>query len=131
VILDSTYLFDLMAENPGAFETGTRLVEDGEVQWLPTPVLAETYYGAATARGGTTTEEVRNRLLGYPRLDVSDEVARTAGFLLAEADDSSGGNSGVGPNDAYIAAMAEIMDDAVLTKNVSDFERLGVAVEEY
>lgn len=131
MILDSSYLFDLMASDPNAFQKGTELVDTGEMQWLPTPVVAEVYYGVATARSSTTGQEVRNRLLGYPRIDVDEELTRTAGELLATADDAAGGAAGVGANDAYIAAAAEVLDDAVLTANVDDFERLGVDVGTY
>jgi predicted nucleic acid-binding protein len=131
MIIDASYLFDLMAEDPDAFSKGAELVENGEMQWLPTPVVAEAYYGVATARSDTTEQEVRNRLLGYPRIDVDEEIARTAGELLAEADDRSGGDAGVGPNDGYIAAMADVLDDTVLTDNTDDFEALGVPVETY
>ena len=131
MIIDSSYLFDLMANEPAAFAKGAELVERGELQWLPAPVVAETYYGVATARSETTEQEVRNRLLGYPRVDVDEEVARVAGTLLAKADDRAGGNAGVGSTDAYIAAMAEILDDAVLTADVDDFEALNVSVETY
>jgi predicted nucleic acid-binding protein len=131
MILDSTFVFDLMAGDRDAFEKGVELVERGEMQWLPTPVVAESYYGAMTARSGTRPEEVRNRLLAYPRIDVDNEVARTAGSLLASADDAAGGDAGVGENDAYIAAMADILDDSVLTENTDDFERLGVSTESY
>ena len=131
MIVDSSYLFDLMAEDPDAFSKAAELVEDGEMQWLPTPVVAEAYYGVATARSDTTEQEVRNRLLGYPRIDVDEAIARTAGELLAAADDRVGENAGVGPNDGYIAAMADVLDDAVLTANVEDFEGLGMAVETY
>lgn len=131
MIIDSSYLFDLMADDRDAFAKGAELVERGEMQWLPTPVVAEVYYGVATARSTTTEQAVRNRLLGYPRVDVDEEIARTAGELLAEADDRAGGDAGVGPNDAYVAAMAAVLDDAVLTANVDDFEALGVPVETY
>jgi len=131
MIIDSSYLFDLMAEDTDAFSKGMELVERGEMQWLPTPVVAEAYYGAATARSDTTEREVRNRLLGYPRIDVDEEIAQVAGELLAAGDDSTGGDAGVGPNDAYIAAMADVLNDAVLTDNVDDFEKLGVDVETY
>ena len=107
------------------------LVENGEMQWLPTPVVAEAYYGVATVRSTTTEQELRNRLLGYPRIEVDDEIARRAGELLAAADDRAGSNAGVGANDGYIAAMADVLDDAVLTNNVDDFARLGVPVETY
>lgn len=101
------------------------------MQGLPTPVVAEAYYGVATARSEPTEQEVRNRLLGYPRVDVGEEVARVAGELLAAADDTEDGNGGVGANDAYIAAMADVLDDVVLSANVADFEALGVPVETY
>jgi len=120
-----------MAEDPDAFSKGAELVEDGEMQWLPTPVVAEAHYGVFTARSNTTEKEVRNRILGYPRIDVDEEIARKAGELLAAADDRVGGNAGVGANDGYIAAMADVLDDAVLTDNVEDFEALGVPVETY
>lgn len=131
MILDSTFLFDLMADDPNAFEKGVELVERGEIQWLPRPVVAEVFYGAATKRSETTAKEVRNRLLGYPRVALDEEIARTAGELLAVADDRAGGSSGIGWNDAHIAATAEVLGDAVLTGNVTDFEALGADVETY
>ena len=131
MILDSSYLFDLMASDEAAFRTGVDLVERGEMQWLPTPVIAEAFYGARTARSDTTSAEVRNRLLGYPRIAVDEEVTRTAGTLLAAADDAAEGESGIGLQDAYVGAMAEILDDAVLTANLGAFEALGVQVESY
>ena len=131
MILDSTFLFDLMAEDPDAFSKGVELVELGEVQWLPTPVIAEVFYGASTARSRTSIAEVRNRLLAYPRVSVNEAIARRSGELLAEADDHAGGESGIGWNDAHIAATADRLEDAVLTDNVADFEALGVAVETY
>lgn len=131
MIIDASYLFDLMAQRPAAFDKGSELVDRGEMQWLPTPVVAEVYYGVATTRSDTTEDEVRNRLLGYPRIEVDEKIAKTAGELLAAADDAVGGNAGVGANDAYIAAMADVLDDAVLTDNVDDFRSLGVPVESY
>jgi predicted nucleic acid-binding protein len=131
VILDSSYLFDLLAADEDAFRKGTELADSGEIQWLPTPVVMETYYGAMTARSGTTEAEIRSRLLGYPRVDIDDEMARAAAALLASADDEAGGDSGVGPQDAYIAAVADVFDDRVLTDNVEDFRTLGVPVEPY
>ena len=34
MIIDSSYLFDLMAEDPAAFSKGAELVDEGEMQWL-------------------------------------------------------------------------------------------------
>ena len=62
---------------------------------------------------------------------MDEAVARTAGELLATADDQGDGSADVGANDAYIATIAEVLNDAVLTDNVADFEALGVPVETY
>lgn len=131
MILDSTYLFDLLAADDDAFRKGVRMTEAGETQWVPTPVLAEAFYGAATAASETDASEVRNALLAYPRVEIDEATAQRSGELLAEADDAHGGESGVGWHDADIAAVAEQLNDRVLTDNVEDFEKLGVPVETY
>lgn len=43
------------------------------MQWLPTPIVAETYYGVTMARSDTTEQEAWNHLLGYPLLNVDEE----------------------------------------------------------
>ena len=95
------------------------------------PVVAEASYGAAAARSDETRTQVRNALLPYPKVEIDDKTARRAGELLAAADDNHEGQSGVGWHDANIAAVADRLDDRVLTDNVEDFERLGVEVETY
>lgn len=130
-MLDSTYVLDLMTNDRDAFCKGVELVDRNELQWLPVPVVAEAFYGAETERGDARRHDVRNRLLGYPRIDLNEEITRSAARLLATADDDSGGESGIGWNDAHIAATAELLDQTVLTRNVADFEQLGVPVETY
>ena len=116
---------------PAAIEKGNALTEAGTVQWLPSPVVAEVYYGVAYVKSEDERRQVQNALFGYPKVDIDEEIARTASRLLAQADRTAGGNSGVETNDAYIAAIAEGLDDSVLTANMDDFETLGVAVETY
>lgn len=131
MILDSSYVFDLMAGVTEAVRTGTRLAETEEVQWLPSPVIAEVYYGVVYTQSEEERRKVQNALMGYPRVDIDEEIARTASSLLAEADRAAGGNSGVETNDAYIGAVAEVLAEPVLTANGDDFETLGVDYETY
>lgn len=63
-------------------------------------------------------------------VDVDEEIARKADELLA-ADDREGEHAGVGATGGYIAAMADVLDAAVLTDNVDDFVALGGPVETY
>lgn len=131
MILDPSYIFDLMDGVANAIEKRTELTETGEVQWLPTPVVSEVYYGVVYTASEAERRQVQNALLGYPRADINEEIARTASTLLAEADEDAGGNSGVETNDAYIGAIADVLDEPVLTANVDDFETLGIDVETY
>lgn len=120
-----------MDGNPDALATGKRLTEAGEIQWLPTPVVAEVYYGVVYTKSEEERRIVQNALMGYPRVDVTEEMARTASTLLADADREHGGDSGVETNDAYIGAVAHELDEPVLTANPDDFEVLGIDTESY
>lgn len=120
-----------MDGSTAAIEKGTELTETGEVQWLPTPVVAEVYYGVTYTKSEEERRTVQNALLGYPRVDIDEEIARTASTLLAEADREADGTSGVETNDAYIGAIAAVLDEPVLTANTDDFETLGVDIETY
>jgi len=131
VILDSSYLFDLMAGDEAALRTGNEIAETDEVQWLPTPVVAEVYYGVEYTKSEAERRMVQNALMGYPKVAIDEEIARVASGLLAEADREAGGNSGVETNDAYIGAVADVLGDPVLTANVGDFRRLGVETKSY
>ncbi len=120
-----------MDGSQAAIQKGHDLTETGEVQWLPAPVVAEVYYGVVYTKSEDERRQVQNAFLGYPRVDIDEEIARTASTLLAQADREADGNSGVETNDAYIGAIAAVLDDAVLTANPADFETLGVDVSTY
>lgn len=127
MILDSSYLFGLLRGNPDAQRIGLELEADGEMQWLPTPTITETCYGAAVARPDVAHDQVVDHLRGYPRLEVDVEVARTASDLLAATDDACE----TGVNVAYLSAMAEILDEPVLAANREPYDPFGVAVREF
>lgn len=133
MILDTSYLFDLMEGDTDAHELGEQLTDSGEIQWLPTPVVAEVYYGVTYAKSEDERRRVQNALLGYPRVEITEDIARTACSLLAQADQAAGGvnQSGVETNDAYIGAVADTFEEPVLTANPADFETLDVPVQTY
>ncbi|MEF8820618.1 MAG: PIN domain-containing protein [Haloferacaceae archaeon] len=127
MILDSSYIFELDSED--AFQRGVELAESGVTQRVPTPVVAEVRYGVESERGSATARAVENRLMGQTVEPVDEAVARKAAELLASADGEWGGDSGADLVDAMIAGVADTYGEPVLTENVRDFGRLGVAVE--
>jgi predicted nucleic acid-binding protein len=127
VILDSSYIFELDSED--AFQRGVELAESGVKRRIPTPVVAEVRYGVESERGSATARAVENRLMGQTVEPVDEAVARKAAELLASADGEWDGDSGADLVDAMIAGVADTYGEPVLTENVRDFGRLGVAVE--
>lgn len=134
MILDTSYLLALGEGDPAAFDRGVELAESGDVQWLPVPVVQELAYGLAYTGSEEERRRARNVCRLYPTVDVTEATARRAGALLARADLDHGGEvgaAGVDSIDPQVAAVADLLDDAVLTGNVRDFERLGVPVEPF
>lgn len=136
MILDSSYVFALLSGDPEAQRVGLEMEAEGAMQWLPTPAIAEAYYGAAVARPDAPRDLVGDHLRGYPRLEVDVEVAQVAGELLAATDEAveerggAAGAAAAGANVAYVAAMAEILDEPVVTADPDPFAALGVDVRE-
>lgn len=131
MILDTSFLLDLKDGDRGAFERGVELHEAGVMQRVAFSTATELWYGAAFTQSIEEQRRVRNLLLMYPFVAGDEETARLAGELLAAADRTEGGESGVETEDAVIAAAAKRFEEPVLTRNVDDFEKLGVAVETY
>lgn len=131
MILDTTYFIDLIRRQPRAFEKGLELFEARTVRRVPVPVLFEVFYGVEFVNSDEQRRRAKNAFMGYPTVDLDDELVRDAARRLAEADRAAGGDSGIEVNDAYVAAVAASYDEPVLTENVADFEALGVEVEPY
>lgn len=131
MILDTSFLLDLKDGDPNAFETAIALYDDDIVQRIALPSVWELQYGATFADSEDEIRTVRNLLLTYPLFEFDEATAKRGGELLAEADRAAGGDSGIDNEDALIAAVADQVTEPVLTRNETDFERLGVDVEQY
>lgn len=131
MILDSTYIIHLIKRDPRVFQKGVELFEAGTVRRVPVPVLFEVFYGVEWAESEEQRRRAKNALMGYPTVPLDEYLARKAAKLLAVADRTAGGDSGIEVNDSYVAAVSDHYDEPVLTENVTDFEALGVDVETY
>lgn len=73
-------------------------------------------------------ETVEHVLASKPIYPADTAVMRKAGRLSGELQND---RTPVGDGDVIIGATAEIVEEPVLTRNVEDFDRLGVAIEAY
>jgi len=130
VLLDTSFLIDLMNGDEEAVERARELESNLVQQRLASMTLFELYHGVArTAESATERKTVESVLASKPVHPADTAVMRKAGRLSGEL-----ANQGdpVGDGDVIIGATAAIVDEPVLTRNVDDFERMdGVDVETY
>lgn len=93
MILDTSYVLDLVRREETAFRKGVELHESGTIRRVPAPVRFETFYGAAFLDDSDERRRIRNELMGYPTVAIDDEMARFAGELLARTDRNEGGGT--------------------------------------
>jgi predicted nucleic acid-binding protein len=129
VLLDTAFLIDLMNGDEAAVETAREMERDLVQQRLSSMTLFELYYGIARATdSGAERERVERVLASKPTYPADAAVMRKAGRL---AGDLQNDGAPVGDGDVIIGATADVVEEPVLTRNVEDFERLGVDVESY
>jgi predicted nucleic acid-binding protein len=129
VLLDTSFLIDLMNGDEGATEKAKQLETDLTQQRLSSMTLFELYYGVARAVDSETErQQIEDVLASKPVHPADTAVMRKAGRLAGELQNDG---TPVGDGDVIIGATADVVEEPVLTRNVDDFDRLGVDVETY
>lgn len=129
MLLDTSFLIDLMHGDRDAVEKARQLETDLIQQRLSSMTLFELYYGIARATDSASErEQVEQVLASKPIHPADTAVMRKAGELAGELQTDG---SPVGDGDVIVGATADIVAEPVLTRNVEDFERLGVSIETY
>ncbi|MFC5133712.1 MULTISPECIES: type II toxin-antitoxin system VapC family toxin [Haloferacaceae] len=129
MLLDTSFLIDLMNGDEDAVEKARELETELVQQRLSSMTLFELYYGIARATESEAEREKVEAVLDSKPVHPADAaVMRKAGRIAGELQNEG---TPVGDGDVIIAATAEVVEEAVLTRNVDDFERLGVDIEEY
>jgi predicted nucleic acid-binding protein len=128
VLFDTTFLIDLMRGD--AVERMRELEARLAHQRVSAMTLFELYYGVARSDQPDEEQETVEDVLGTKPVQPADTtVMRRAGRISGELE-----NDGmtIADGDVIIGATALVADESVLTRNVTDFERMpGVAVETY
>jgi tRNA(fMet)-specific endonuclease VapC len=130
VLLDTSFLIDLMNGDAAAVEKARELEADLVQQRLSAMTLFELYYGVGRVTDSAAEREQIEKVLASKPVHPADtavmrKAGRLAGELASEGDPVADG-------DVIIGATAAVVDQPVLTRNVEDFERLDdVAVETY
>jgi len=129
VLLDTSFLIDLMNGDEDAVEKARELESEFTQQRLSSMTLFELYYGVArSGQSESEREKVRDVLSSKPVHPADTAVMQKAGRLSGEL---ANDGTPVGDGNVIIAATAHVVEEPVLTRNIEDFERLDVEVETY
>ncbi|WP_254525209.1 type II toxin-antitoxin system VapC family toxin [Natrinema caseinilyticum] len=130
MLLDTTFLIDLMRGDRDAVEKAAEIESDLRQQRLSSMTLFELYYGASRSnQPEAKRKSIEDILASKPVHPADTAVMRKAGRIAGAL--ANDGNR-VGDGDVIIGATATVVDEPVLTRNVDDFDRLeGVEVETY
>lgn len=124
MIVDTSYLLDLLEGDRDAFRKGEQLHGDGVVFRLPAMTIAELFVGVSATGDDDEARQIENILMGHQVIDMDERIARKAGWIM--------GQTGLAPGDAIIGATAVLRDEPVLTADVDDFGRIDdVVIESY
>lgn len=128
-MLDTSFLIDLMNGDEDAIAKARELEANLIQQRLSSMTLFELYYGIERSNQSKgKREKVENVLSSKPVHPADTAVMRKAGRLSGKLVNE--GNT-VDDGDVIIGVTADVVDEPVLTRNVDDFDRLGVDVETY
>jgi predicted nucleic acid-binding protein len=122
VLLDTSFLIDLMNGDEGAVATARELERDLIQQRVSAMTLFELHYGVVRAsQSEDEQQKVENVLSSKPVHPADTAVMRNAGRLSGEL---SNDGTPVDDGDVTIAATADVVDEPVLTTD----ETTGVSV---
>ena len=130
MILDTSFLIDVMNGNAAALETVDEIESDEVPQRIPAMTLQELYIGVGMSElPEQERREIERIIEARPVVPTSAAIARKAGRIDGELR-AAGEPIDIG--DATIGATAVVCDEPVVTGNPDHFERIsGIEVVGY
>ena len=130
MILDTSFIIDVMKKEPNAIEKLNSLVKKGEPLMIASPTIFELFSGLVRSqRQLEEKNKVMNVINGQLVLPLDNKSAERSGEI-----DGTLVKEGkmIDPIDSMIAGIAIIKNDKVLTRNVKDFSRIkDLKIETY
>lgn len=130
MILDTTFLIDVIRGHPAANRLLLELEQGSEPLRIPTVVAFELWAGAARSRRPAEEERtVALALSAHPSLHLTEEHTRQAGAVSASLQDRG---DPIGDADVLLAGTALAEGEALVTRNKRHFERVpGLRLRTY
>jgi len=130
MILDTSFLIDLMNDHADAVTCARALEGERLIQRIPAQVVYELYVGVGyTDTPEREVEKIQSVIESRPVVETSEPIARLAGRLDGHLRRD---RNRIAQGDIRTGATARHFDEPVVTGNPADFEPLpGVDVRTY
>ncbi|HIH10580.1 TPA: type II toxin-antitoxin system VapC family toxin [Candidatus Woesearchaeota archaeon] len=122
MILDTSFVIDLMNNHPEAVLKARELQQKGEHTYICTPTLFELWSGLAQSNKPVKEKQkimeiISSQLVLNFDKESAEEAGKIDGLLKCEG-------QMIDPEDSMIAGIAKRHGECVLTKNVKHFSRI-------
>lgn len=130
MILDTSFVIDLMEMDEGALNRHRKLVEKSETYRVSSAAIFELWSGVGHSKKSEEERlKVMRALSGISTIALTAPMAEKAGEIHGTL---AKGGQGIDNIDAMIAATALLENETVLTRNIKHFSRVkGLRVESY
>ena len=130
MILDSSFLIDVMRGDPDALARADDLDAAGDEQLVPAMTVQELFIGVGASDLSEEERETIDRVLGpRPFVPTTEPIARTAGRIDGQLRRAG---ERINAGDAAIGATALLRDQPVVTGDPEHFRRIpDLVVETY
>ncbi len=128
MILDTTFIINVMRKDLKAIEKLGQLIQQRTPLIITTPSLFEVWSGVMLCnKPEEEKRKIAEVLLGQTILEFDKESSEEGGRIFGKITK----NNSIEPIDAMIAGIAKTKHEKVLTRNKKDFDKTGVPVETY
>lgn len=129
VILDASFIIDLLKGNPSASRKARELDESGKDKYLTSVTAMELYYGALSSGRKEETIKFMSLLMSLNKVSFEFNGSIKAAEIKYELKKKG---MIIDVEDIMQAGIAKTTGQKILTKNVKHFERVdGLKVESY
>lgn len=130
MILDTTFIIDLLRDEPGATSAAEMLEEDLVQQRVSAMTVFELYHGTEKSMNSESErQQVTSVIDTKPIYPADGAVMRKAGRIHGRLENRG---EPIGEGDSVVGATAIVTDEPVMTRNTDHFARIeGVEVQSY
>ena len=130
MIADTTFLIDILTDEPSAVAKANELEVGGIAVSVGAPTVFELYVGASRSRRSVEEKaKITSIVASLPQLPLDYESAKAAGEIYAG---KVRAGSTIDTEDAMLAGISRVHREPILTRNVKHFSNIeGVSAETY